>query len=128
MARSFVRCRPQGTAGLLSGQSSQRFQASYEGDEWQAFEHLNRANRAPFSAFFVYMIWRHIEPSPERFIQLLENGHIPDAPDQRHVPDGLTIRRRSSAGAETDQLNERSRWKIYDRRFDAQRYWPVTVR
>lgn len=30
---------------------AQRFQASYRGDEWQAFCQLNRVNRAPFSAF-----------------------------------------------------------------------------
>lgn len=30
---------------------AQRFQARYQGDEWQAFCQLNRANRAPFSAF-----------------------------------------------------------------------------
>lgn len=30
---------------------AQRFQATYSGDEWQIFVQLNKANRAPFSAF-----------------------------------------------------------------------------
>ncbi len=65
--------------GLLSGQSSQRFQASYEGDEWQAFERSNRANRASFSAFLRLHDGAILSLSPERFIQL-ENGHIQTRP------------------------------------------------
>lgn len=64
---------------------SQRFQASYEGDEWQAFEHLNRANRAPFSAFLRLHDGAILSLSPERFIQL-ENGHIQTRLDQRYAP------------------------------------------
>lgn len=30
---------------------AQRFQATYRGDEWQAFTRLNASNKAPFSAF-----------------------------------------------------------------------------
>ncbi|EAA0509830.1 aminodeoxychorismate synthase component 1 [Salmonella enterica] len=64
---------------------SQRFQASYEGDEWQAFEHLNRANRAPFSAFLRLHDGAILSLSPERFIQL-ENGHIQTRPIKGTLP------------------------------------------
>ncbi len=64
---------------------SQRFQASYEGDEWQAFERLNRANRAPFSAFLRLHDGAILSLSPERFIQL-ENGHIQTRPIKGTLP------------------------------------------
>lgn len=49
---------------------AQRFRASYRGDEWQAFCQLNRANRAPFSAFIRLPEGAILSLSPERFIQL----------------------------------------------------------
>lgn len=49
---------------------AQRFQARYEGDEWQAFLALNQANRAPFSAFLRLPQGAILSLSPERFIQL----------------------------------------------------------
>lgn len=49
---------------------AQRFQASYCGDEWQAFCQLNRANRAPFSAFIRLPDGAVLSLSPERFIRL----------------------------------------------------------
>lgn len=60
---------------LLSGDCyqvnlAQRFQASYSGDEWQAFCRLNHANRAPFSAFLRLENSTILSLSPERFIQL----------------------------------------------------------
>ncbi|OJF44417.1 aminodeoxychorismate synthase component I, partial [Escherichia coli] len=64
---------------------SQRFQASYEGDEWQAFERLNRAKRAPFSAFLRLHDSAILSLSPERFIQL-ENGHIQTRPIKGPLP------------------------------------------
>ncbi|VDZ78489.1 para-aminobenzoate synthase component I [Salmonella bongori] len=64
---------------------AQRFQASYEGDEWQAFERLNRANRAPFSAFLRLRDGAILSLSPERFIQL-ENGHIQTRPIKGTLP------------------------------------------
>ncbi|WP_045960548.1 aminodeoxychorismate synthase component 1 [Xenorhabdus poinarii] len=58
---------------------SQRFQADYKGDEWQAFVQLNKSNRAPFSAFIRLPEHYVISVSPERFI-LLENNHIQTRP------------------------------------------------
>lgn len=49
---------------------AQRFQATYQGDEWAAFVRLNRANRAPFSAFLRFADGAILSLSPERFIQL----------------------------------------------------------
>jgi para-aminobenzoate synthetase component 1 len=49
---------------------AQRFQASYEGDEWQAFVRMNHANRAPFSAFVRLEEGAVLSLSPERFIQI----------------------------------------------------------
>ncbi|WPG19224.1 aminodeoxychorismate synthase component 1 [Kosakonia cowanii] len=49
---------------------AQRFQASYSGDEWQAFMRLNDENRAPFSAFLRLPQGAILSLSPERFIRL----------------------------------------------------------
>ncbi len=49
---------------------AQRFQASYRGDEWQAFLRLNQANRAPFSAFIRLAQSAILSLSPERFLAL----------------------------------------------------------
>lgn len=49
---------------------AQRFQASYQGDEWQAFQHLNETNRAPFSAFLRLPHSVILSLSPERFLSL----------------------------------------------------------
>ncbi|XNM65064.1 chorismate-binding protein [Escherichia coli] len=43
---------------------AQRFQANYQGDEWQAFVRLNHANRAPFSAFLRFDDRRNSELIP----------------------------------------------------------------
>lgn len=51
---------------------AQRFQAGYQGDEWQAFCALNRANRAPFSAFLRLPQSVILSLSPERFLSLNE--------------------------------------------------------
>ena len=64
---------------------AQRFQASYQGDEWQAFVRLNRANRAPFSAFLRFDDSAIMSLSPERFIQL-EQGHIQTRPIKGTLP------------------------------------------
>ena len=66
-------------AWLLSGDCyqvnlAQRFQASYEGDEWQAFITLNNVNRAPFSAFLRLPEHAILSLSPERFIWLEQNA------------------------------------------------------
>ncbi|WP_293771141.1 aminodeoxychorismate synthase component 1 [uncultured Pantoea sp.] len=49
---------------------AQRFQAGYQGDEWQAFTRLNAANRAPFSAFLRLPGSAILSLSPERFLSL----------------------------------------------------------
>lgn len=60
---------------LLSGDCyqvnlAQRFNASYAGNEWQAFRQLCAANRAPFSAFLRLQDSTILSLSPERFIKL----------------------------------------------------------
>ncbi|QHM75285.1 Aminodeoxychorismate synthase component 1 [Mixta theicola] len=49
---------------------AQRFQAACQGDEWQAFQRLNRSNRAPFSAFLRLPQSVVLSLSPERFLAL----------------------------------------------------------
>ncbi|MFV0261401.1 MAG: aminodeoxychorismate synthase component 1 [Kluyvera sp.] len=64
---------------------AQRFQARYRGDEWAAFVRLNRANRAPFSAFLRFADSAILSLSPERFIQL-EQGKIQTRPIKGTLP------------------------------------------
>ena len=64
---------------------AQRFTASYRGDEWQAFRQLNRANRAPFSAFIRLDEGAVLSLSPERFIQLRQ-GEIQTRPIKGTLP------------------------------------------
>ncbi|WP_380177717.1 aminodeoxychorismate synthase component 1 [Kalamiella sp. sgz302252] len=52
---------------------AQRFQASYCGDEWQAFRRLNQQNRAPFSAFIRLPESVILSLSPERFLQVADS-------------------------------------------------------
>ncbi len=49
---------------------TQRFQADYQGSEWQAFAQLDRENEAPFSAFLRIEDGAILSLSPERFLQL----------------------------------------------------------
>ena len=51
---------------------AQRFQATYQGDEWRAFTRLNANNRAPFSAFLRLEQGAILSLSPERFIHLAD--------------------------------------------------------
>ncbi|MBD2811281.1 aminodeoxychorismate synthase component 1 [Xenorhabdus sp. Vera] len=64
---------------------AQRFQADYQGDEWQAFTQLNESNRAPFSAFIRLPEHCIISVSPERFI-LLEDQQIQTRPIKGTLP------------------------------------------
>jgi len=64
---------------------AQRFQARYEGDEWQAFTRLNANNRAPFSAFLRLEEGAILSLSPERFIHLAE-GTIQTRPIKGTLP------------------------------------------
>ncbi len=64
---------------------AQRFQATYQGDEWQAFSRLNASNRAPFSAFVRLPHGAILSLSPERFIHLA-NGVIQTRPIKGTLP------------------------------------------
>ncbi|MGL5602069.1 MAG: aminodeoxychorismate synthase component 1 [Silvania sp.] len=64
---------------------AQRFQAHYEGDEWQAFTQLNARNRAPFSAFIRLDEGVILSLSPERFIHLAD-GTIQTRPIKGTLP------------------------------------------
>ena len=64
---------------------AQRFQAGYQGDEWQAFCLLNAANRAPFSAFLRLPDSAILSISPERFLKL-EDGAIETRPIKGTLP------------------------------------------
>lgn len=63
---------------LLSGDCyqinlAQRFNASYQGSEWQAYTKLEAANQAPFSAFIRMPHSAIVSVSPERFLELKDN-------------------------------------------------------
>lgn len=64
---------------------AQRFQATYRGDEWQAFCLLNQQNRAPFSAFLRLPQGAILSLSPERFLALNE-GQIETRPIKGTLP------------------------------------------
>ncbi|WP_192456618.1 aminodeoxychorismate synthase component 1 [Musicola keenii] len=82
---------------------TQRFQAQYEGDEWQAFLQLSASNRAPFSAFLRLPHHTIISISPERFLWLHDRriqtrpikGTLPRKTDR--VEDELQARRLASS-------------------------------
>lgn len=48
-----------------------RFEADYQGDEWQAYIELSKINKAPFSAFIKLANATILSISPERFIKLV---------------------------------------------------------
>ncbi|NPE50984.1 aminodeoxychorismate synthase component 1 [Dickeya dadantii] len=64
---------------------AQRFQAGYQGDEWQAFLTLSASNRAPFSAFLRLPHSAVLSISPERFLWLHDN-HIQTRPIKGTLP------------------------------------------
>lgn len=64
---------------------AQRFDAAYQGNEWDAFTRLNQVNRAPFSAFLRLEDAAILSLSPERFIQL-EDGNIQTRPIKGTLP------------------------------------------
>ncbi|MGI9919936.1 aminodeoxychorismate synthase component I [Vibrio owensii] len=88
---------------LLSGDCyqinlAQRFNASYQGSEWQAYTKLEAANQAPFSAFIRMPHSAIISVSPERFLELKDNV-IETKPIKGTRP--------RSQNAELDQANAR---------------------
>lgn len=63
---------------LLSGDCyqinlAQRFNALYQGSEWQAYEKLEQYNSAPFSGFIRLEDCAILSVSPERFLELKDN-------------------------------------------------------
>jgi para-aminobenzoate synthetase component 1 len=63
---------------LLSGDCyqinlTQRFSATYHGDEFQAYQALRKANQAPFSAFIRLTDNVILSISPERFLRVTNN-------------------------------------------------------
>lgn len=64
---------------------AQRFQASYSGDEWQAYRSLTRQNRAPFSAFLRLPDSAILSLSPERFLHMAA-GEIETRPIKGTLP------------------------------------------
>lgn len=69
---------------LLSGDCyqinlTQKFSATYQGDEWQAYLKLREVNSAPFSSFVRLQQGAVLSVSPERFL-LVENGRIETKP------------------------------------------------
>lgn len=63
---------------LLSGDCyqinlAQRFNAQYQGSEWQAYEKLEQYNSAPFSGFIRLEACAILSVSPERFLELKDN-------------------------------------------------------
>jgi len=64
---------------------AQRFQAGYRGDEWQAFQLLNKQNRAPFSAFIRLPESTILSLSPERFLKLAA-GRVETRPIKGTLP------------------------------------------
>lgn len=70
---------------LLSGDCyqinlAQRFSANYQGDEFQAYLALRKANNAPFSAFMRFKDNAILSISPERFLQVTDNGKVQSKP------------------------------------------------
>lgn len=59
---------------------AQRFSATYQGDEWQAYKALREANQAPFSAFIRLPEGTVLSVSPERFLSTDANGKVQTKP------------------------------------------------
>jgi para-aminobenzoate synthetase component 1 len=52
---------------------AQRFSSHYRGNSWQAYKHLRRKTRTPFSAFLETPTGSLLSLSPERFIQVIDS-------------------------------------------------------
>jgi para-aminobenzoate synthetase component I len=80
---------------LLSGDCyqinlAQRFSASYQGDEWQAYLKLRDSNAAPFSAFLRLPQGCVLSVSPERLLQL-HHKQVETKPIKGTRPRGFCI-------------------------------------
>lgn len=68
---------------------AQRFSASYQGDEWQAYLRLRRATPTPFSGFMAWQDKAVLSLSPERFIRS-HQGQVETRPIKGTRPRGIT--------------------------------------
>ena len=68
---------------------AQRFDAEYEGNEWEAYQKLSSANAAPFSAFIRLSNACILSFSPERFLQLNAENEIQTKPIKGTRPRSL---------------------------------------
>ncbi|MDP3534767.1 MAG: aminodeoxychorismate synthase component I [Halomonas sp.] len=68
---------------------AQRFSASYQGDEWQAYQRLRKATPTPFSGFMAWKNQAVLSLSPERFIQC-KDGLVETRPIKGTRPRGST--------------------------------------
>ncbi|MGS2719961.1 aminodeoxychorismate synthase component I [Paraglaciecola aestuariivivens] len=59
---------------------AQRFTADYQGNEWQAYQMLREANKAPFSAFIRLKDATLLSISPERFISVDQDNQVQTKP------------------------------------------------
>ncbi|XOV77850.1 MAG: aminodeoxychorismate synthase component I [Aestuariibacter sp.] len=64
---------------------AQRFNAQYQGDEWQAYAKLQHHNQSPFSAFLRFDNYAIVSCSPERFL-LCQNGKVETKPIKGTMP------------------------------------------
>ncbi|WP_299018218.1 aminodeoxychorismate synthase component I [uncultured Photobacterium sp.] len=67
---------------------AQRFQATYQGDEWQAYLRLEQTNGAPFSGFIRTPEGTVLSVSPERFLQH-NQGNVETKPIKGTRPRGI---------------------------------------
>ncbi|MCH8500578.1 MAG: aminodeoxychorismate synthase component I [Aliidiomarina sp.] len=65
---------------------AQRFQATFQGDPWQAYIALRNANRAPFSAWLNLPQGCVLSLSPERFLRVAPDGHVETKPIKGTLP------------------------------------------
>ena len=68
---------------------SQQFTGHYQGDPWQAFQALSRANPTPYSAFIRTGDGAIVSVSPERFLEI-RNNTILTSPIKGTRPRGAT--------------------------------------
>jgi len=97
---------------LLSGDCyqinlAQRFDASYQGSEWQAYQKLEQANGSPFSAFIRTEQSAILSVSPERFLKLdqqqIETKPIKGTRPRYSNPEQDALAMQDLAHAEKDQ-------------------------
>ncbi len=89
---------------LLSGDCyqinlTQRFTATYQGSEWQAYQRLEQENQAPFSGYIRLKEGCILSVSPERFLQL-RHGMIQTKPIKGTRPRSTDCNKDKGAAAE----------------------------